>query len=86
MKPLLGGKGANLAEMTKSVCPFPRASRSPPKSAPITTPTARPIRRNSGQVEAAIKNAETIMGAKFGDPANPMLLAAAPVPANPCRA
>jgi len=45
MKNLLGGKGANLAEMA-SACRSPRASPSPPKSAPTITITKRPIPAN----------------------------------------
>ena len=42
MKNLLGGKGANLAEMTSIGLPVPPASPSPRKSAPITTPMTTP--------------------------------------------
>ena len=41
MKDLLGGKGANLADMTAPVCPSRRASRSPPTPAATTTTPAR---------------------------------------------
>ncbi|HRA89517.1 MAG TPA: PEP/pyruvate-binding domain-containing protein, partial [Planctomycetaceae bacterium] len=75
MKPLLGGKGANLAEMSRIGLPVPAGFT-------ITTEVCTYFYDNKktyppelkAQVEAAIKNAETIMGAKFGDPANPMLL------------
>ena len=40
MRNLLGGKGANLAEMT-SLLPDPRGLRSAPKLVPLTTTTAR---------------------------------------------
>ena len=60
MKPLLGGKGANLAEMCRIGLPVPPASRSPPKSARTTTPTSARIRRRcSGQMEAGIAALET---------------------------
>ena len=39
-KDLLGGKGANLAEMTNLGLPVPRASRSRPRPAGPTSPTA----------------------------------------------
>ena len=39
MKNLLGGKGANLAEMAGSACPSRPASPSPPRSAPRSTRT-----------------------------------------------
>ena len=35
MRELLGGKGANLAEMTRPACLFLRASLFPPKLAPV---------------------------------------------------
>lgn len=41
MRELLGGKGANLAEMNLIGIPVPRASRSPRKYVPNITPTAR---------------------------------------------
>ena len=44
MKNLLGGKGANLAEMSISACRCRRASPSPPRSAPHSTPTTKPTR------------------------------------------
>jgi hypothetical protein len=43
MKPLLGGKGANLAEMSRIGLPFLRASPSRPRSARTITQTKRPI-------------------------------------------
>ncbi|MDR0353796.1 MAG: pyruvate, phosphate dikinase [Opitutaceae bacterium] len=68
MKPLLGGKGANLAEMTRiglpvppgftittEVCTYYYANK---KTCPPTLQT---------QMEAGIKNMERIMGTRFGD-------------------
>ena len=46
MKPLLGGKGANLHEMTRSVCLCLRDSPSPLRCAVIFTITIARIRRN----------------------------------------
>ena len=40
MRNLLGGKGANLAEMASIGLPVPPASPSRPRSAPTTTTTA----------------------------------------------
>jgi pyruvate,orthophosphate dikinase len=75
MKNLLGGKGANLAEMTNLGIPVPAGFT-------ITTEVCTLYYKNNrkypkelaGQVEAAISRVEKIMGKKFGDPANPLLV------------
>ena len=75
MKTLLGGKGANLAEMSRIGLPVPSGFT-------ITTEVCTYFYANGksyppelkAEVQAAIANAEAIMGSKFGDPANPMLL------------
>ena len=75
MKPLLGGKGANLAEMSRIGLPVPAGFT-------ITTEVCTYFYDNKksyppelkAQVLAAIANTEAVMGSKFGDPANPMLL------------
>ena len=46
MKPLLGGKGANLAEMSRIGLPVPRGSRSRPRCARTSTTTRRRTRRS----------------------------------------
>ncbi len=46
MRNLLGGKGANLAEMSNLGCPCRPASPSPPKCARIITITASSTRRS----------------------------------------
>ncbi|MEO0138201.1 MAG: pyruvate, phosphate dikinase [candidate division WOR-3 bacterium] len=74
-KNLLGGKGANLAEMTNL------GIRVPPGFT-ITTEVCNYYYRNKGrlpkelkkEVEKALKRVEEIMGRKFGDPDNPLLL------------
>lgn len=74
-KALLGGKGANLAEMSRIGLPVPAGFT-------ITTEVCTYFYDNGrtyppelkDQVEAAIANAEVIMGKKFGDPENPLLL------------
>ena len=45
---LLGGKGANLAEMTRLGFPYRRASPSRPRPACATWPTTTPCRRKCG--------------------------------------
>ncbi|MGZ8901500.1 MAG: pyruvate, phosphate dikinase, partial [Limisphaerales bacterium] len=67
MKPLLGGKGANLAEMTRIGLPVPPGFT-------ITTEVCTYYyahkktypKELQGQMEAGIANMEKIMGAKFG--------------------
>ena len=77
MKPLLGGKGANLAEMTRIGLPVPPGFT-------ITTEVCTYYYENKrtypkelqGQIEAGVVNMEKIMGTKFGDRnAMPLLLA-----------
>ncbi len=75
MKGLLGGKGANLAEMVNIGLPVPPGFT-------ITTEVCTYYYKNkrnypkqlSKQVEKAISKMEKEMGAKFGDPKNPLLL------------
>jgi pyruvate,orthophosphate dikinase len=77
MKPLLGGKGANLAEMTRIGLPVPPGFT-------ITTEVCTYYYANKrtypaalqSQVEAGISNMERIMGTKFGDTQNMPLLVA----------
>ena len=77
MKPLLGGKGANLAEMTRIGLPVPPGLT-------ITTEVCTYYYDNKRtypkemmpQVEAGVANMEKIMGCKFGDKnATPLLVA-----------
>ena len=77
MKPLLGGKGANLAEMTRINLPVPPGFT-------ITTEVCTYYYANrksypaqlQGQIEAGVKNMEKIMGCKFGDAKGMPLLVA----------
>ncbi len=74
MKNLLGGKGANLAEMSKMGLPVPLGFT-------ITTEVCDAYYKNNKnfpaelkqQVEAALKEIEGKIGAKFGDEKNPLL-------------
>ena len=77
MKNLLGGKGANLAEMTRIGLPVPPGFT-------ITTEVCTYFYANKrtyptslqAQMEAGVKNMERIMGYKFGDAAGfPLLVA-----------
>ncbi len=76
MKNLLGGKGANLAEMNLIGVPVPPGFT-------ITTEVCTEYNQKGKdqtvelikkEVEAAVQNVEQIMGAKFGDLENPLLL------------
>ena len=75
MKNLLGGKGANLAEMTSIGLPVPAGFT-------ITTEVCTEYYKNnqaypSGlkeEVAANLKEVEELMGKKFGDPLNPLLV------------
>ncbi|NOX55832.1 MAG: pyruvate, phosphate dikinase [Planctomycetes bacterium] len=75
MKDLLGGKGANLAEMANLGIPVPAGFT-------ITTEVCTHFMKTGGQypdglkeqVEEAMKRVEEIMGMKYGDPENPLLV------------
>ena len=75
MKNLLGGKGANLAEMCLLKLPVPAGLT-------ITTECCTAYYQNNCQlpaglmdeVHAGMKNMENIMGMKYGDPENPLLV------------
>jgi pyruvate,orthophosphate dikinase len=77
MKPLLGGKGANLAEMTRIGLPVPPGFT-------ITTEVCTYFYAHKrtypaslqAEVEKGIANMERIMGTKFGDTGNMPLLVA----------
>jgi pyruvate,orthophosphate dikinase len=75
MKNLLGGKGANLAEMCRIKLPVPAGFT-------ITTEVCNYYYANNRtyppelkkQVEEAFAKTEAVMGAKFGDAKNPLLV------------
>jgi len=75
MKELLGGKGANLAEMANLGIPVPPGFT-------ITTEMCNYYYQHNKlyppdletEVRQALADVEAIMGAKFGDPENPLLL------------
>ncbi len=75
MKNLLGGKGANLAEMVNIGLPVPAGFT-------ITTEVCTSYYENKRkypkelkeQVISALRKVENSMGAKFGDPNNPLLV------------
>ena len=75
MKNLLGGKGANLAEMANLGIPVPAGFT-------ISTAMCTVYYQNKGKfppelraaVDKAMARVERVMGMKFGDPANPLLV------------
>ncbi|MGQ0534262.1 MAG: PEP/pyruvate-binding domain-containing protein, partial [Caulobacteraceae bacterium] len=75
MKALLGGKGANLAEMAKLGLPVPPGFT-------LTTEVCTEFYKNNraypaqlaAQVDAALATLEKKASKKFGDPANPLLV------------
>lgn len=75
MRDLLGGKGAGLAEMTKSGAPVPPGFT-------ITTEACNEYSANNQQMPAdlmdqvleALADVEKQTGKKFGDPSNPLLV------------
>lgn len=75
MRELLGGKGANLAEMASIGLPVPAGFT-------ITTEVCTYFNAHdrtypdslSAEVEAAVKRTEKIMGRRFGDPNDPLLV------------
>src|SRR6202023_3965632 len=77
MKPLLGGKGANLAEMTRIGLPVPPGFTISTEVCTYFYAHKRtyPQAMNS-QVEEGVRRMERIMGTKFGDTkAMPLLVA-----------
>lgn len=74
-KELLGGKGANLAEMSRIGLPVPAGMT-------LTTEVCTEFYKNNrqfpaalkAQVEACMKQVEGVMGKKFGDKENPLLM------------
>ena len=75
MKNILGGKGANLAEMTAIGLPVPAGFT-------ISTEVCTEFYRNDRnypaglkqEVEANLRRVEELMGKRFGDPENPLLV------------
>ncbi len=77
MKPLLGGKGANLAEMTRIGLPVPPGFTITTEVCTYFYANKRTYPANlTAQMEEGIRNMEKIMGTKFGDTAAMPLLVA----------
>ena len=75
MKPLLGGKGANLAEMAAAGLPVPPGFT-------ITTETCHRVLEQGGEwpdgldedVQTGLRHVEEAMGLRLGDPEQPLLV------------
>ncbi len=74
MKDLLGGKGANLAEMTNLGIPVPPGFTISTEVCTYFYQHGKKLPEGlMDEVKSAISRVEEIMGSKFGDPANPLL-------------
>jgi pyruvate,orthophosphate dikinase len=85
MKDLLGGKGANLAEMTNMGLPVPPGFT-------ITTEACLTFLRQGGAPPEMLEEAgehlgrlEQTMGKTLGDPSDPLLVSVRRVRSSPCR-
>src|ERR1700759_1709012 len=77
MKPLLGGKGANLAEMTRIGLPVPPGFTVTTEVCTYYYAHKRTYPKElQGQMEAGVANMEKIMGTKFGSTTGMPLLVA----------
>ena len=73
-KNLLGGKGANLAEMTRLGIPVPPGFTLSTNVCTHYMESGSYPRELKSQVENPLKEVEKIMGQKFGDSENPLLV------------
>tara|TARA_Y100000780_G_scaffold232562_1_gene266440 strand:+ start:159142 stop:161805 length:2664 start_codon:yes stop_codon:yes gene_type:complete len=74
MKPLLGGKGANLAEMSSLGLPVPPGFTVTTEACLDYEKSGKAINDDiKGQVEKALSEVESVTGKKFGDNKNPLL-------------
>ncbi len=76
MRNLLGGKGANLAEMNLLGMPVPPGFTITTEVCTEYTQYGKDevVNRIQKEVEAAVAHVETLTGKKFDDPANPLLV------------
>jgi pyruvate,orthophosphate dikinase len=74
MRNLLGGKGANLAEMANLKMPVPPGFTITTKVCTFYQRAGKYPAGVKEQVEKALRKVESIIGAQFGDPDNPLLL------------
>jgi len=75
MKALLGGKGANLAEMTNIGIPVPAGFTITTEVCDLFYKLGRKYPAGlKAEVQATVQKLEKAMGARFGDPDNPLLV------------
>ncbi|MFZ5953136.1 MAG: pyruvate, phosphate dikinase, partial [Candidatus Rifleibacteriota bacterium] len=75
MKDLLGGKGANLAEMNCIGLPVPAGFTISTEMCTVYYENNRKYPKElEKQIETGLKHIESVMGAKFGDKKNPLLV------------
>ena len=75
MRELLGGKGANLAEMTNIGLPVPQGFTITTEACTQYYEDGREINSEiQGQINEYIEKMEEITGKKFGDKENPLLV------------
>ncbi|HEX6967552.1 MAG TPA: pyruvate, phosphate dikinase [Micromonosporaceae bacterium] len=74
LKELLGGKGANLAEMTNLGLPVPPGFTITTEACRVYLSTGRPPAELAGQIDRHLAALEAAMGRRLGDPADPLLV------------
>ena len=74
MKALLGGKGANLAEMTNLEIPVPPGFTINTDVCAFYKDPQRYPADIQAEVDEALAKVESTLGLKFGDPRNPLLM------------
>ena len=87
MRELLGGKGANLAEMTHIGLPVPQGFTITTEACTQYYEDGRTINDDiMKEIMENVATMEKINGKKFGDLKNPLLVSSVPAPALPCPA
>ena len=74
MKALLGGKGANLAEMTNMGIPVPPGFTISTDVCTFYKDPQKYPAEIQAEVDEAVARMESVLGLKFGDPKNPLLM------------
>src|SRR3712207_5501859 len=74
LKELLGGKGANLAEMTRLGPPAPAGFTVTTRACQAYPATGRNPEGLAGEIDEHLRRLEAQMGRRLGDPADPLLV------------